>query len=147
MTLVVDTNVAVVANERNSPQASPQCVAACVQRISRLVESERIALDDRWVIIGEYKRHLRSSGEPGVGDHFLRWVLTNVRNPECCALVTPAEFPNDPRLTAFDPADRKFVEVSLAHTDRPPILQAVDTKWRQFEAALGQHDVAVEFLC
>jgi len=156
MTAVVDTNVAVVANRR-SQQASPDCVITCVERLRQIMSGwVKLVLDDMWRIIGEYMRNLRSSGEPGVGDAFLRWVLTNKDNPERCELVTITpvetendyrEFPSDPALSDFDPSDRKFIAVALAHPQKPPVLQAVDSKWWGFRDVLQRNGVAVEFIC
>jgi len=158
MTVVVDTNVAVVANG-HSKQASPECAISCSQRLLGITNGkEKLALDDQREIINEYSRNLRSSGQPGAGDAFLKWVLTNLTNTGRCELVhiTPVEnaplktfheFPSDPALNNFDPDDRKFVAVALAHQQRPPILQAVDTKWWNFRDALLRNDVRVEFLC
>ena len=88
MTSVVDTNVAVVAKGR-SGQASLGCVITCNERLGQIMSGEvKLVLDDMWRIIGEYMQNLRSSGEPGVGDAFLRWVLTNKDNPQRCELVT-----------------------------------------------------------
>ena len=159
MKVVVDTNVPVVANGR-SAQASPGCLLACIQRLDRVVAAETVVLDDQWRIMREYLNNLRSSGQPGAGDRFLRWVLINVRNPERCEFVpiTPiggddpddtdfAEFPDDLALAGFDPNDRKFVAVACAHPQRPPILEATDPDWWNFRHALRTYGVQIEFLC
>jgi len=120
-------------------------------------ESERLVLDDHWLIIREYQRNLRSEGQPGFGDAFLKWVLTNRTNSARCEFVsiTPTdnyetdfvEFPRDPDLMRFDPSDRKFVAVALTHSQRPTILQAVDAKWWQAKEPLCRNGISVEFLC
>ena len=155
MAVIVDTNVAVVANGQ-SPQASPNCVAICINRLERIIRGEeKLALDDKWIILGEYLRNLRSSGEPGAGDDFLRWVLAN-KNQRCDLVpITPIdgsenafeEFPDDPVLNDFDSDDRKFIAVAVAHPERPPILQAVDSQWWDFRNALRENDIIVEFIC
>jgi hypothetical protein len=157
MRAVVDTNVAIVANHRVARQASPVCVATCSRRILELIKTGKLVLDDQWLIIREYCAHLRSSGQPGVGDAFLKWVLTNRMNPDRCELVPITildrahhqfgEFPSDLALASFDPSDRKFVAVARKHPRRPPILQAVDRKWWPFREILKSHGVIVEFLC
>lgn len=146
MTFVVETNVALVANLK-ADHASQDCVLACTRVLKSIMESERVAIDDQWVVLSEYKKKLRSSGQPGVGDAFLRFVLTNLRNPLRCAAVTMSEFPDHPALAAFHSKDRKFVQVSLAHPDRPAILNAVDTDWRPFETHFMAHGVSIRFLC
>lgn len=99
-------------------------------------------------------RNLRSEGQPGPGDAFLKWVLTNRSNPQRCALVslTPQgdsflEFPNDPDLEGFDPSDHKFAAVAHAHPDHPPVLNATDSDWWHYREALACHGVRVEFVC
>ncbi|HBL10990.1 MAG TPA: hypothetical protein DD379_06200 [Cyanobacteria bacterium UBA11162] len=154
MHVVVDTNVPIVAN-RKSPQASPQCVINCLRKIQEIQQQHVLVLDDKWLIIKEYQNKLSSTGQPGVGDAFLKWVLINKSNPERCQLVsiTPIsednfqEFPQAQTLIGFDPSDRKFVAVALVHPDHPPIFNAVDSDWRNFEAALADCGVRVEFLC
>ena len=157
MIVVVDTNVAVVANGR-SEQASADCERMCGQRLQKITKGpDRLVLDDQRRIIREYQNNLRSEGQPGIGDAFLKWVLTNWRNPKQCQLVTITQvggnetdfrgLPSHPALQGFDPSDRKFVAVALAHSQRPPILQAVDSKWWDMQEALECNNVQVEFLC
>ncbi len=153
--VVVDTNVAVVAN-RDSPQASPNCENACINRLERIIRGEdKLVLDDNWKIIGEYTQNLRSTGEPGAGDRFLLWVLRNQSGQCDLVPITPInnsetefqEFPTDPALNGFDRDDRKFIAVVRAHSASPPILQAVDSQWWGFRHALHQNGVTVEFIC
>ena len=153
--VVVDTNVAVVAN-RDSPQASPNCENACINRLARIIRGEdKLVLDDNWKIIGEYTQNLRSTGEPGAGDRFLLWVLRNQSGQCDLVPITPInnsetefqEFPTDPALNGFDRDDRKFIAVVRAHSASPPILQAVDSQWWGFRHALHQNGVTVEFIC
>jgi hypothetical protein len=150
---VVDTNVPLTANQGEDPK----CVLACVGAIRTLMHSGHIVIDDKFRIINEYKNKLSQSGQPGVGDAFLKWVLTNWTNPERCTRVkiTPQphdsrdfeEFPSDEALAGFDLADRKFVAVSCAHPERPPILEATDSKWWGLREALEKCGVKVHFLC
>ena len=155
MAVIVDTNVAVVANGQ-SPQASPNCVDTCINRVEKIIRGEeKLVLDNRWIILSEYMRNLRSSGEPGAGDRFLLWLLRN-KDTQCDLVsITPVndsenafeEFPDDPALDGFDPADRKFIAVAYAHLERPPILQAVDSKWLDFDDAFRENGIIVEFIC
>jgi hypothetical protein len=160
MKLIIDTNVPIVANQRSSPQVSTVCVSACVTRLKEIPTQHILVLDNQWQIMREYMQNLHSSGQPGVGDAFLKWVLTNRANPQRCELVpiTPInnapepqmfeEFPHeDDALTHFDPSDRKFVAVALAHPDKPPILNAVDTDWQTHQRALKKYGIQIEFLC
>jgi hypothetical protein len=150
---VVDTNVPLTANGGEDPM----CKLACVEALTALMRSGHIVIDDQFRIIKEYMHKLSPSGEPGIGDAFLKWVLTNQANPSRCTRVeiTPKqsdprdfeEFPSDEALAKFDPSDRKFVAVSCAHEQRPPILQATDSKWWGLREALVACGVTVHFLC
>lgn len=153
--IIIDTNVALVANAE--ADVSEECVLACIKELKETMENGSIALDDQWRIIREYMHKLSSSGQPGVGDAFLKWVLTNQANPDRCKLVTITpkdddeldfiEFPKHKGLENFDRSDRKFVAVSAAHPEHPPILQAVDSKWWGWKEALSECGIEVIFLC
>ena len=157
MMVVVDTNVPKVANGREeSPQASPRCVRTCISRIRRIMRGEdKLVLDENGLILREYRRNLHSSGQPGAGDAFLGWILrTGAAMCESVPItlvdgleIEFDEFPDDPALKRFDEDDRKFIAVARAHPDKPPILQAVDSKWLNFRDALHQNGVRVEDLC
>ena len=146
MTFVVDTNVLVVSNGRDWLDRAPGCVSTCVRILREIQESHSVAVDYGWQILGEYKNNVSESGEPGLGDGFLKWLLTNLAAPSCC-FVAMMDFPERPDLSKFDPKDRKFVQVALAHDERPPVLQATDRKWRHFENALRDCGITVRFLC
>ena len=156
MMVIVDTNVAVVANGEWGEDFK-DCEESCIDRLERIMRGEmKLVLDADWMILGEYSRNLHSRGVD-VGDRFLVWCLRNRTNPERCELVsiTPIEgsetefkeFPDDPALRKFDPDDRKFIAVAVAHCEQPPILQAVDSQWWDFRDALGENEVQVEFIC
>lgn len=156
MHLVVDTNVPKTANGDATPQATIDCVVACGRKLKELQASHTVVLDDGWHILREYMGQLRSSGQPGIGDAFLKWVLTNQANPLRCVHVpitstadgrSFVEFPQDPALASFDPSDHKFVAVALAHPANPPILNATDSDWWHHHAALTTHNLRIEYLC
>lgn len=155
--VVVDTNVPIAASHR-SAQASADCVLRCQDAVLELMaDRRRLALDADGLILREYGAHLSSSGQPGLGDKFLKWVLTNWANPGRCDLVAITamsadglgfeEFPDAPGLENFDASDRKFVAVAQAHAESPPILQALDSQWWGWKDALAGAGIRVEFLC
>lgn len=153
---VVDTNVPVVANGK-SAQADPECVIACIEALSVIREHGVLILDDALLILREYMRNLSMSGQPGAGDFFMKWVWTIQAHPGYCEQVTITqhpgdptnfvEFPHDADLTGFDRSDRKFVAVALASGNTPEVLNAVDTDWADFSAALTRNGVRLRFLC
>lgn len=154
MYVIVDTNVLVVANRR-TPQASPQCILNCIQSLEEIRQGKILVLDDRWLMVKEYMKNVSSSGQPGIGDAFLKWILTNQGNPKRCQLVRITEvsennfleFPKDAALEGFDLSDRKFVAVALVHPEKPPILNAVDSDWKNLENQLARHGIKIDFLC
>lgn len=153
-TVVVDTNVILVANEAHE-RVGESCVVTCVQRLHALMHGGRLAIDDGYRILGEYLHKTEPATGKRAGDTFVKWLLRNNFNPARCdqvALVETPErgfesFPDDERLAHFDLSDRKFVAVSAAHKERPPIWQATDSKWVGWAPALQDHGVTVEFLC
>jgi hypothetical protein len=156
MPVVIDTNVLVAANGRDCPQATPACQLACIQQLRHTQAQDVLVIDDRFLILLEYQHKVSPSGQPGVGDAFLKWVLTNQGNPSHCQQVsiTPTafgsfeEFPADvPALQDFDPSDHKFVAVSRKHPEHPPILNAVDSDWLHHATALSEAGVTVQQLC
>ena len=154
---VVDTNVPVAANEKAG--ASPACVRNCVDALENIMRAGQVVIDSGWEILGEYLSNLSETGQPGAGDKFFRWVLTNQTNAARCARVIVTakdessfeenyvEFPDEPALRNFDPSDRKFVAVAMAHPDRPPILEATDSKWWGWRKTLEGCGVRIEFVC
>ena len=160
--VIVDTNVAVVASkdsdELSEDDPFRECATTCVERLEQINNDEmKLALDSERRIIDEYRRNLESMNRFSMGFQFYRWVERNWTNPERCDLIeiTPVdgpkinfeEFPDDSRLADFDDDDRKFIAVACAHPDHPPILQAVDGKWRDFLDVLCENDVTVEYIC
>ncbi len=57
------------------------------------------------------------------------------------------EFPEHIDFAEFDTSDRKFVAVANAHIDKPPILQATDSKWWGWKEGLEESGISVTFLC
>ncbi len=152
---VVDTNVPVVANRRHGE--SYACPNACTQALLRVKNSGVLLIDDRDRILAKYRSNASLSGQPGVGDSFIRWVHDNQgrRDLVLPVRVTPRsgdredyeEFPPHPALATFDPSDRKFVAVALCHGGNPPILNATDSDWWRHKDALAEAGVKVRFLC
>ncbi len=92
---------------------------------------------------------------------FVKMLLRNQKNPNVCTMVHITslagngtdfeEFPTDNALCSFDPDDRKFIAVALAHQrdaeETPTILLAIDRGWLEFMSALASHGVTVDLIC
>ena len=155
---ILDTNVPKTANLTSNPAAIPKklvgCVLACVEAVNHVVKKGGLVLDSNDEIFNEYRSNLSLSGQPGVGDGFMKWVHDNRWSlPEIDRVkITPNdasydEFPDHVGLVNFDNSDRKFVAVANAHPTKPPILQATDSKWWGWKTALFEAGITVNFIC
>ncbi len=152
--VVIDTNVLLVANGAHD-DVSADCRKACIDRLLRQQKSGITVIDDGFRILGEYLHKTNPSRPRGVGDAFLKWLLQNRRNAarvqEIAITETGpdsfAEFPVGDLQDRFDPSDRKFAAVALAHPDRPTVWQAADCKWIDWWPALKDAGIRVDFLC
>lgn len=152
---IVDTNVAIVANEK-SEQAPVDLIIRCIEAIQSITAQGQIALDESGLIFEEYRHKLSLAGQPGTGDLFMKWVHDNQWNPAYCERreihcsneteQVFDEFPTDAGLAEFDISDRKFVAVANAGAKKIPILQAVDDKWWGWKDALAKCGIQVLFL-
>lgn len=154
MTVIIDTNVLLIANGQHEG-VEQECIDTCIFRLQEIMKSKRVVLDSNREILSEYLNKTNPWNGKRAGDLFLKWLIQNQSNDRHCDLVNIfscvsngyENFPADARLSAFDRSDRKFVAVAAAHAERPPILQAADSKWALWEPALREHGICVEFLC
>lgn len=157
--VVVDTNVATTANGQNA-RAPADCVAPCGRALQHTMSRGHVYIDDGCgssAIVAEYRRNLSARGQPGPGDAFLKWLLTHewsgarvTRVPITPKAADPEDYeelPTPADGTVYDRSDRKFLAVAAAHPSHPPILQAFDSKWWGWQAALSAVGVKIEFLC
>ena len=155
---LVDTNVPKTANLAAQPDpdsdVSDACVLACIEAVEHVIKKRSLIIDAGDEIYDEYRQQLSMKGQPGMGDAFMKWVSDHRYNPEYCDRVTITkngdsydEFPGHDGLNDFDKSDRKFVAVANAHANKPPILQATDSKWWGWKNALVEVGITVQFLC
>ena len=94
---------------RQHEDVSAACVAACAQYLEAIMLGHRVAIDDGYLILGEYQNKTNPHAGKRAGDAFLKWLLRNNANPQRCEQVTLAEhpergfesFPDDARLANF----------------------------------------------
>jgi hypothetical protein len=138
-------------------QLDEECQLSCLEALENLVDRGVVVIDAQGFILDEYMVYCSFEGEPGVGDKFFKHVFDNQHVEGYCLIVsiTPRpgqpdnyiEFPNNPSLAGFDRSDRKFVAVSNACPNRPPICNATDSDWADYEAELNNVGIIVEQLC
>lgn len=155
---IVDTNVPKTANLAMRPESdvsvSDNCIDACIEAIEHVTKNRALVMDASNEIYDEYRQQLSLTGEPGIGDRFMKWVNDHRHNPAFCDRIhitkngdTYLEFPDHEGLGDFDKSDRKFVAVSNAHPRKPSILQATDSKWWGWKDVLKNIGIKVVFLC
>ncbi len=155
---VVDTNVPKTANLAIQPDPNSdvpdECILACVEAVEYVIKKKGLVIDATDEIFTEYRQQLSMSGQPGIGDIFMKWVHDNRWSLPDSQRVNITkngesydEFPDHDDLNDFDRSDRKFVAVSAAHTNKPPILQATDSKWWGWKEGLSQCGITVQFMC
>lgn len=159
--IVVDTNVILTAKGM-SKQAWDECVTACQERLNEIIEgSEKVVIDDNWIILGEYIDYLEdddSTTDTRNGRHFLEWFIRNYENPVECVQVpiTPSEdgasFEELPdAFSPFDSDDHKFIAVAVVYEgmyqQKATILQSVDSQWYGSQNLFIKNGLIVEFIC
>ena len=150
MTLVVDTNVAVVANGRDT-HADLRCQLACVEKLTSVKDDAIVvAVDCKGEILAEYARRLKHSGAPGVGDAFFKYVRDNqywadrIRRVQVTSTDDCRGFEELPP-NKLDPSDQKFLAVAVV--TRATILNATESDWHEQAPLLEELDVEVRQLC
>ena len=148
--VVVDTNVAIAANGKNT-HADLECQLACVEELRAVCRNMVIAVDDSNRIFDEYKDRLSFRGAPGAGDAFFKHLHDHMYGGKRVrrVAITPC---NDARRSfeelpenEFDPSDRKFLAVAVVA--KAEILNATDSDWSEQEALISDLGVAVRQLC
>ena len=146
---VVDTNVAIVANGRDT-HADNACQLACVDALGSTA-TQKVAIDDGGLILDEYRKHLNYSGRPGVGDKFFKHVFDNQHQPARVRRVAISRVEDDRRgfselpPNKLDPSDRKFLAVAVA--GNAVILNATDSDWDEQARLVEGLEVEVQQLC
>ena len=152
---VVDTNVVATAEGAN-PIAGADCRSASAAALLAVMRRGHLFLDNAGLIVAEYLGAVRA-GQPEAGGAFVRWVLQNqwVEAKVSRVAVTPRtdaptafhELPPPIAGITYDRSDEKFLAVAAAHPERPPVLQALDSKWWGWQDSLRACGVTLYFLC
>lgn len=153
MKVVVDTNVAIAANGRNT-HASLACQFVCAEFLQGLVspmKRTQIVLDMQGLIFDEYSGHLSYKGEPGVGDIFFKYLHDHMYLGKKIRLVHITQIDDEARSfnelppNTVDKSDRKFLAAAV--TADAKIVNAVDTDWHEQIAFVAGLGVNVQQLC
>ncbi|WP_449117047.1 hypothetical protein [Pseudomonas viridiflava] len=148
---VIETNVAISANGKNT-HASLECQLACVIFLSSVVAQRKlIAIDDLGLILEEYAKYLNYSGQPEVGDEFFKYLNDHQYYPRRVLRtnITPNNalergFDELP-VNSMDPSDRKFLAVALV--SGAIVVNALDSDWDENIEEINGIGVEVSQLC
>lgn len=159
MKYIVDTNIPLKASDTSTTNPlDAKCSMACLQFIQQLMNSKDIVvLDANREILLEYKNNFTSHGQPTIASIFLQWICrqlslrTNSQVEMTWLTVIGdrqySEFPQNSTLDGFDLSDRKFIALSNAHPDHPPVYEGSDCLWWGFKDALSALGIQVVFVC
>jgi len=148
--IVVDTNVAVVANGRDT-HADLECQFNCVENLEGIVRDDIVVIDDHDLIYNEYKMHLNFSGQPDFGDMFFKHIVNHQHSDDRVKQVPITPLSNNRRgynelpENSFDPSDRKFLAVAVVA--KALIVNATDSDWLENKALTDGLGIRVEQLC
>lgn len=149
--VVVDTNVAIVANGNEATHADLNCQLACVERLESLVSCGTVAVDEGRLIEKEYSRYFCRSGRPGVGDVFFKFLMDFQYCMQRVHRVPISPSDDDSRgfeelpENTFDPSDRKFLAVAVV--SGATVLNATDNDWHEQQELMNDLGVEVDQLC
>lgn len=159
MKCIIDTNVPLKAsNLINENNLETECARACFKFIKEIMDSPTsiIVLDSNNEIFSEYRKNLCTCGQNTVATQFFNWICRNLTLRENgqieWAKLTVigdreyAEFPASESLNGFDISDRKFIALSNAHPEHPPIVEGTDSLWWGYKDALERLGIHIQFL-
>jgi len=153
MKVVIDTNVAIAANGRNT-HACIKCQLECVEFLDSLTSvgsRKKIYLDDLDLLLNEYRPHLNFHGQPGIGDAFYKFLHDHKYSGRKVSLVsitlnsdTETGFDELP-ANSIDPSDRKILAIAVVSAAK--IVNALDNDWHEKRNFLEDLGIDVIQLC
>ena len=140
--VIIDTNVAVVANRQNV-DVIESCVDACIRFLSTARDDHVVLMDCGDEIRAEYAKALRDRRPYELGALFLMHIYQQQYNPERVRRVSLqkgtdgefVDFPKVPELSSFDLDDRKFA--ALARKTGTSVTNAIDSDWVDYLTVLN----------
>lgn len=150
MIRVVDTNVPLVV--KLGDDWPRELLDACEEIIEQILERQvPVVTDAAGEIVEEYLHQLSISGQPSLGDEFVRYVHDRRFTWDAAFRPDIQPHPTEDHSYAvlngddaeIDKSDRKFI--AAAKVAGVPVVQATDTKWLDWGAVLGRHGVQVVY--
>jgi hypothetical protein len=156
---IIDTNVPLQAakNLEGMSEIEARCKECCFNFIEKFIHNptSQIVLDDGYEICNEYVRNIPLNFSPSIATMFMKWVFSYIKMIPTADLIhlnksgdkTYREFPAHEALKRFDKDDRKFIALSSAHVNHPPIVQGTDYKWKMYSEVFLGFGIHIIFLC
>ena len=147
---VVDTNVAIAANGRDTHADMP-CQLVCIEKLEEVAKHGVVVVDDAGAIMDEYGGCLCFSGRPGIGDAFFKYIFDNQYHGSRVRRIRVTPSDDDRRgfeelpENDFDRSDRKFLAVAVVA--KAVVLNATDSDWVEHEELMKSLEVEVDQLC
>ena len=148
--VVVDTNVAIVANGRNT-HANLACQLSCIEELQTTIKRRIVVVDDHGLIFAEYKDYLNFIGEPGVGDAFFKHLFNHEYDRRKVLRVTITPLEDEARgfaelpVNHLDRSDRKLLAAAVVA--KATVLNATDRDWHEQAALVQALGVPVTQVC
>lgn len=146
---VIDTNVAIVANRRNT-HASFACQLACIEFLQQYKDLH-IAIDELGLLIDEYANKLNPSGRPGIGDAFFKYLRNYQYSSDKIHRVRITPIADEKRSFAelpenqVDKSDRKLLATAVVA--KATIVNATDSDWNEQKQLLRKLAIEIKQLC
>lgn len=146
---VIDTNVAIAANGRNT-HASEICQLACIEFLEQYKDLH-IVIDELGFITEEYANKLNSSGKPSVGDAFFKYVRNYQYSSDKIQRVPITPINDEQRgfeelpENKLDKSDRKFLAIAVVA--QATIVNATDSDWTEQTPLLEKLHIDIKQLC
>lgn len=154
---IIDANVALLAGTPVSKISVDQlrCAKECAGFIKNFIENpkSRLVLDDEGRILKEYRNARAIGSTPNLATMFCIWAHQHLAMEEQDFIHLNEieqdqyrEYPDDVQLKEFDPPDRKYIALAYKHSEKPPIVEASDSKWWGIKEALKSYGIDLIFI-
>lgn len=152
---VIDANVMLTAGKRlaDIPDELLECWRGCIDFIRNIIhEKAKIVVDDAWEVLKEYDNTRTIIGYPNASGNFYQYVMTNqMQHLSFIHLNKTGEYeyekyPDDQNLKSFDRSDKKYIALAYNHDNKPPIIEATDSKWWGIKKNLEAQGIGLQFV-
>jgi hypothetical protein len=147
---IVDTNIFIAANGK-ADQLTENDVNKCKLFVTALFSNTTISIDLQGEIFKEYFDYMNWSGQPGIGDVFVKYLWDRQYDKKICELVDInkdkngiyKQLRNKDDLLQFDPNEHKFIAVYLGSRNSVTICNACDSDWENNKSLLSKYQINI----